>query len=245
MHLPAAVQSNHEVSVFAPLISFALSTLVVLAVGAPNAVAQDAAPTAAPITPPGWRWLTDAPAQPQRGGPGGVTPTTFEFSPMAPGWHVTMGPGALLYPGDGSLSGRFALEAVMILFPEPTEAEYGVFVGGSALEGARARWTAFVVRGDGSAAVLQHAAGRTQELLAWTKRAAVVARGESGNARNVIRVRAEPDSVRFLVNEIVVHSWPRSALSIDGQYGMRIGRGVNIHITNVDVTRRLAPFPSR
>jgi len=219
--------------------------MLLLAAAARSVAAQEAPRAAAPVTPAGWLWRTDAPAQPQRGGPAGVTASTFEFSPMAPGWHVTMGPGALLYPSDGSLSGRFALESVMILFPEPTEAEYGIFVGGAALDGAGARWLAFVVRGDGSAAVLRHAAGRTEHVMPWTKFPAVVARGSSGNARNVVGLRAEPDSVRFVVNEIVVRSWPRSELSVDGAYGMRIGRGVNIHITNLDVTRRLAPFPSR
>jgi hypothetical protein len=166
---------------------------------------------------------------------------------MAPGWHVTMGPGALLYHADERLSGRFALEATMILFPDPTDAEYGIFVGGETLDGADARWTAFVVRADGGAAVLRHDGGRTQLLLPWTTHAAVVSRGanEKTMARNLVAVRAEPDSVRFVVNDIVLHTWPRSALSLDGHYGLRIGRAVNIHVTNLDVTRRLAPYPGR
>ena len=58
-------------------------------------------------------------------------------------------------------------------------------------------------------------------------------------------VRAEPDSVRFLVNGVRVSAWPRAALQVDGSYGFRIGAGANLHITNLDLTRRLAPFPAR
>lgn len=195
-------------------------------------------------TPEGWRWRTDSPAEPQSS-QGAVSGSSFRFTPMAPGWHVTMGPGAVLFDPRESLSGRFALSATLILFPEPTEAEYGVFVGGAALDGAEAAWTAFVVRGDGNAAVLHHVAGRTETLLPWTRYDAVVSRGSNGTAQNLVAVRAEPDSVRFAINDIVVATFARSALNLDGQFGLRIGRGVNMHITNLDATRRFAPYPRR
>lgn len=176
---------------------------------APNAAAQDTPRAAAPVTPAGWQWRTDAPARPQRGGPEGVSASTFEFHRWRQAGTSRWAPARSSIPAAG------------------------------------ARWKAFVVRGDGHAAVLRHANGRTEELVPWVRHNAVVARGESGNARNVVRLRAEPDSVRFMVNDIVLQSWPRSAMSVDGRFGLRIGRDVNIHITNLDVMRRLAPFPSR
>jgi hypothetical protein len=51
--------------------------------------------------------------------------------------------------------------------------------------------------------------------------------------------------VRFVVNGERVAAWPRASLAVDGAYGFRIGGGVNLHITNLDVTRRVAPFPRR
>ena len=197
---------------------------------------------AAPLTPAGWLWRTDRPASPQAGGTGNVTESRFEFSPMAPGWHVTMGPGGVLYDPENRGSGRFEVSAQFFLFPEPSNEEYGVFIGGTDLGGQGARWTAFVIRGDGSAAVFDNAAGVSREVMGWTKHAAVVPRDTNGLARNTVEVRAEPDTVRFFVNGTRVAQFPRLDLLADGQFGLRIGRAVNIHVTNLDIRRRLAPY---
>jgi hypothetical protein len=137
------------------------------------------------------------------------------------------------------------LEGELILFPDASENEYGVFVGGSGLDGDGAAWTAFVVRADGQAAVMRRQGGATTLLMPWTAHAAVKVRVSGATAKNIVSVRAEPDSVRFLVNGERMAAWPRRALEVEGHYGFRIGRGVNLHITNLDVTRRLAPFPVR
>jgi hypothetical protein len=199
---------------------------------------------AAPLTPAGWDWRTDAPASPRRG-TDPATAGTFEFSRMAPGWHVTMGPGGVLYDPSQRAEGRFVVEGEMILFPDASEEEYGVLVGGGDLGGAAATWIAFVVRADGSAAVMQYAGGAASMVLPWTRSAGVKVRATGATAKNFVTVRAEPDSVRFLVNGERIGAWARTAMPVDGSIGFRIGRGVNLHITNLDLTRRLAPFPVR
>lgn len=196
------------------------------------------------LTPTGWSWRTDRPATPRRG-EGSGSDSTFEFSPMAPGWHVTMGPGGVLHAPGERLEGRFILEGELILFPDASENEYGVFIGGAGLDGEAARWTAFVVRADGQAAVIRSEGGATSMLMPWAAHAGVKARVAGASAKNIVTVRAEPDSVRFLVNGTRIAAWPASAFATDGAYGFRIGRAVNLHITNLDATRRLAPFPRR
>lgn len=52
------------------------------------------------------------------------------------------------------------------------------------------------------------------------------------------------DSVRMFVNGTRVGAWPRRTLAVDGTYGFRIGKGTNLHITNLDPTRRHVPFPA-
>lgn len=223
-----------------------LSTVVVaagLAVVPSNARAQQAnAPRPAPD---GWRWSPDAPARPLNLGNSAVADSVFEFVNMAPGWHITMGPGAALYDPRERAEGRFVVQSDLILFPNASANEYGVFVGGRDLEGPGKEWFAFVVRSDGSAAVMHRAGAETHLLLPWTKHEAVKPLPAGGSATNVVAVRAEPDSVRFVVNGTRVAAFPRAALAVDGAFGFRIGQGVNLHITNLDVTRRLAPFPAR
>ena len=75
--------------------------------------------------------------------------------------------------------------------------------------------------------------------------AAVKPKPEGNTVTNVLSVRAEPDSVRFLVTSERITAFARADLNVDGPFGFRIGKGVNLHITNLDVTRRLAPFPAR
>jgi hypothetical protein len=198
----------------------------------------------APITlsaqgaPEGSRWQLDAPAE-HVGRKDDFTAGTFSFVSMAPGWHVTMGPGGLLFDPRNVIRGRFTLQSRIALFPGEGNAEYGVFVGGTALESAAATWTAFVVRRDGSAAVLRHGGGRTAELVPWTKRAAV----KEGAAANVVRVSLDT-AVHFAVNDSVIVTLPRDKVAPEGVFGFRIGSALNMHITTLDVTHRLAPVPS-
>jgi hypothetical protein len=199
---------------------------------------------AVPITlsaqgaPEGSRWLLDAPAE-HVGRKDDLTSATFSFVSMAPGWHVTMGPGGLLFDPRNVIRGRFTLQSRIALFPGEGNAEYGVFVGGTALESAAPAWTAFVVRRDGSAAVLRHSAGRTDELVPWTKHAGV----KSGTAANTVRVSLDT-AVHFAVNDSAIVTLPRDKVGTGGVFGFRIGPALNMHITTLDVTHRLAPVPA-
>jgi hypothetical protein len=199
---------------------------------------------AAPAAPTSWQWRLDAPARLQNGTSVAVD-SIFRFEDMAPGWHVTMGPGGFLYDPANSASGRFAVQAEMILFPSSSNEEFGLFIGGrdQTAGGEAVSW--FVVRRDGKTSAHSSTAGQYQVLSDWTSHEAVKPLAANGSVRTVVRVLAEPDSVRFFIDGTRVGAWARGALPVDGVYGFRIGRGANLHITNLDITRRHAPFPSR
>ncbi len=224
---------------FARVVTLGLTTAA-LVLSPTRALAQ-AAP-AQKSAPPGWAWALDKPARWYTGGK--VTPadSLFEFVPMAPGWHVTMGPGAALFDQRATVDGRFIVSADLVLFPDASSNEYGLFLGGKGLETAGKEWYAFVVRRDGSFAVMHRAGAETHMVMPWAKHEAVKPRADGATVTNVVAVRAEPDSIRFTVNGTRVATFARSALDVDGPFGFRIGDGVNLHITNLDVTRRVAPF---
>lgn len=209
------------------------STLLVLAASLTHAQLQ---------TPSDWRWRTDEPAKlvAQQKVPEG----SWRFVAMPPGWHVTTGPGTLLYHPDETASGRYALEAETFLFPGTSEEPFGVFVGGQGLEGSSpAEYTAFVVRRDGQAAVIRRTAGEARVLVPWTRHEAILAHTGKGTAKNVLRVEVNPGDARFLVNGQEVATVPGERLQADGRFGFRIGSGIDLHISTLDVTRRLAPPP--
>ncbi len=202
---------------------------------------------AAPAAPEGWRWTLDRPARQSAGGKAIGTDSLFEFTRMAPGWHLTMGPGAIVHDPREQADHRFVLTAELILFPDASmDGEYGVFAGGRALDAPGSmEWYAFVVRGDGSAAVMHRAGAETRMVMPWTRHASVKPRPDGATVTNTLQLRAEPDSVRFLVNGERITAFARADLDVNGPFGFRVGTRVNLHITNLDVTRRLAPFPQR
>jgi hypothetical protein len=218
--------------------------VALLAVTPADMIGQQAT---APAGPPGWSWSLDRAARMSAGGKAIGTDSLFEFALMAPGWHLTMGPGGVVFDPREKADHRYVLTAELILFPDASmDAEYGIFVGGMALESAADKqWYAFVVRGDGSAAVLHRAGPETHLVMPWTKHAAVKPRPADATVTNVVQLRAEPDSIRFLVNGERITAFARADLNVNGPFGFRVGKGINLHITNLDVTRRLAPFPSR
>lgn len=191
--------------------------------------------------PAGWKWVPDAPARHSTA----LDPKPGEwlFGQMPPGWHITTGPGVVLFEPGTTARGRFVLEAETFLFPGDSAEGYGLLLGGRDLESAGARYLAFLVRRDGSAAVERMAGaepGRTA-LVAWTRHGAILPQAGKDTAKNVLRVEVEADAATFLVNGAVVAELPRGADDFDGLVGFRIGAAINVHITNLDVTARRAP----
>jgi hypothetical protein len=116
---------------------------------------------------------------------------------------------------------------------------YGIFVGGRDLDATRS-YVAFLVRRDGSAAIESVDSGRIVALHPWTKAPAGVAGAAAGEVKNVLRVEAEAAAVTFLVNGQKVADVPRDGQRFDGVVGLRIGENLNLHVTNLDLTHRLA-----
>jgi hypothetical protein len=200
--------------------------------------------TAQLTTPTDWKWRQDV-AAPLAAGLK-MEPGSWVFVQMPPGWHVTTGPGVLLYPTThGDIGGNFSLEAEVYLFPGESADEYGVFLGGQDVEtSASPDYSAFVLRRDGQASVLRRRAGQTTPLAAWQRHDAIVP-GKSGDepVKNVLKVDIDPQNATLWVNGTKVLAVPRADLRADGRVGFRIGKDLNLHITSLNVTRKLAPVP--
>lgn len=215
------------------------AALAVMAGGAvPGPVAAQSAP------PAGWRWVTDRPAA----AAADASDSAFVFSTMPPGWHVTMGPGGLLVAPSGPAAGRFALESSLFLFPGTSEEGVGLFFGGTAVEAGKP-WTAFVMRRDGSTAVMRDGgsgSGTLTWLRQWSRHDSLPAMPSDGEPHAYkLRVEGEAGVVHFKVNGHTVQSIPRDSAMVDGQFGFRVGRDLNLHVTSLDYIQRLAPPGAR
>ena len=85
---------------------------------------------------------------------------------MPPGFHVTTGPGTVLFHPDHAGKGNFSVEAEVFLFPGDSPSDYGIFVGGRDLDPAKSpSYIAFLVRRDGKASVLR--LGGMSPIVDW------------------------------------------------------------------------------
>jgi hypothetical protein len=190
-------------------------------------------------TPGDWKWIPDTPAKVIDTGQ--AKPDAMLFVAMPPGWHITQGPGALLYQPDYQGRGNFAVEAEMFLFPDSSTEEYGVFLGGKALDaGAGRTYLAFVGRRDGQAAVLERKATGVVPVFNWTASAVAPQKGPDA-VKNVFTVEVGTSELTFSANGTVVTKLPRASVAVDGALGLRAGKGINLHVSRLDLTHRLAP----
>lgn len=181
--------------------------------------------------PAGWKWLTDPAA----------ADTAWSFDRMPPGWHLTTGPAVLAWDESAACDGRYAVESQMVLFPSSQNEGYGVFVAGRGLEGTEAHYVAFLVRRDGAAGVFRVQAGRSEPLRDWAPAPSVRALTGSETVSNTLRVEVEGAEAVFRVNGEEVARIPGESVNGGGHVGFRVLAGVNVHITTLDVLRRLAP----
>ncbi|HUF48790.1 MAG TPA: hypothetical protein VMM93_13315 [Vicinamibacterales bacterium] len=209
-----------------------------------------APPSAQFKTPTDWKWRTDGPAALVVEG----SKTTevaagreWFFVAMPPGWHVTTGPGAVLYPPDYLGRGNFGVEAEVFLFPGESQEGYGVFAGGRDLEEGRApSYLAFVARRDGRAGIFVRTAAGLTPLVDWVENDAVLPNlGGTDAVKNVLRVEVGPAEIQFSANGKPIASTPRTPHDLAGHVGFRVGARVNLHASRLDVTYRLAPVPPK
>lgn len=217
--------------------------LAALLVGIPLVGFAPARVSAQVAPPPGWRWATDHPARMTN--EWNMPDSTWRFVQMPPGWHITTRPGALMYDPAIQAAGSYVLESVQILFPGTTQSGYGLFFGGRDLESPSAHYVLFLVRRDGHIAVERRRDSTTTPLVPWTPAPSVEQVTGDNTARNVLRVAVRPDSVIFAVNAVPVAAYARAGETLDGFFGFRTGPGLNLHVTTLDYTRRLAPVPKK
>ena len=108
---------------------------------------------------------------------------------------------------------------------------------------AAPEYVAFVLRRDGHAAILRQGGGSPTAVSAWQRHAAILAGKPADNVKNVLRVDVDPVNATLSVNGEKVVSVPRAGIGGDGRIGFRIGKDMNLHISSLNVTRRLAPVP--
>ena len=193
--------------------------------------AQQKAPDAAAWAPPaGWTVWTDAKDSSK-------SAADTKFVTMGAGFHVTSGPAAIYYNSSHTATGMFTVKATFGQRTRPAMGHseaYGVFVGGSNLrDNAKQSYLYLVVRDDGMFYVAHRAGANVHKVSDWSANDAVKKAAENGSATNEVAIQVAADSVHMMVNGQKVKSIAKTAGFItDGQYGLRVNHGLNVHIGN-------------
>ncbi|HWL38750.1 MAG TPA: hypothetical protein VNO75_00805 [Gemmatimonadaceae bacterium] len=179
--------------------------------------------------PSGYVGRTDRPDQQLSGA---------KYAVSGNGWDVTTGPPHILYRPADTASGAYTVSTTIDQLAAPAHPEaYGVFVGGTGLDGANQRYLYFLVRGTGEMLAKVRDGATTRNVFDWRKSAAVPTANSSGQASYNLAVRVASDSVRFLVNGRQAAAAAAAGLPTSGVYGLRINHNLHVKAMPTTVTR--------
>jgi hypothetical protein len=186
--------------------------------------------------PPTWQLRLD---DPDRG-----SVEDIWYVDMPPGWHITTGPAAILWDPADTTNGDFRIESESYLFdPEGRREGFGIFFGGSNLQGEAQSYTYFLIREGGEFIIKERRGSETPTIVPWTSNEAIVSfatkPADTHTAKNILAVVAQGDLLNFFVNGAEVASLPRDRVPTQGVVGFRVNHSVNLHISTLDITSRV------
>lgn len=165
--------------------------------------------------------------------------TNVKLVDMAPGWHIWLGPATIFYQAADTASGNAHLVGLFHVTPPiATHPEsYGLFFGGTDLQGPNQAYTYFLIRADGKFLIKRRMGDKTTTVMPWTANPAVNAAGADGTATNELSVLIKDGTVSFLANGKEVHSAKAADLDTKGVVGARINHNLSIHLEKLQVHR--------
>jgi len=175
--------------------------------------------------PPGWNVRTERNA-----------PTTnVKFIAMGNrgDLHTTVGPAAIYWRDQDTVSGDYHVVAKLIQMKNPAHPEaFGLLIGGRNLADSTQRYTYFLVRPiDGKFSIRRRAsyAARPTAVVEWTASDAIV-KGDSGEAANELSVEVRGGRARFMVNGKEVYAGNAADLDVNGVVGYRVNHNLDVHL---------------
>lgn len=112
---------------------------------------------------------------------------------------------------------------------------YGLFIGGTDLQGPKQQYTYFLVRQDGQFIIKRRVGGETKTIRDWTATESVAKLDAQGPSINALSIVVGP-TVRFLVNAAAVATEPATSVDTEGVAGLRVNHNLDLHVDAFAVT---------
>lgn len=203
--------------------------------GDPDKLVQDGG-----VLVKGWTGRIDPQAEKQ-----GRKITDAKFFAMGDALHVTAGPPATYWNPAHVASGSYTVRATFTQTKAPTHPEaYGLFMGGTKLEGGDQNYLYCVVFGTGMYSIKHRFGGEVHSLVDRKANDALRKADAAGKATNEVAWKVDAQSVSCVINGVAVETFPRADLigpgkleSTDGVYGIRVNHNLDVHIVGFAMTK--------
>jgi hypothetical protein len=166
----------------------------------------------------------------------GDAASVLNFMAMGSGVHATTaGRGAAIFWQPASMTkGNYTISASFTQAePSNHPNAYGLFFGGSDLDGPNQRYSYFVIREGGQFMIRKRMGAEVPIVVDWSGHDAINELDAQGRATNTLAVEVGGSQVRFLVNGTEVSTQPQSAVDTAGTTGLRVNHFLNVHIDNL------------
>src|SRR5882762_8009052 len=164
----------------------------------------------------------------------------IKFVTMGSGFHATNPQAAVYWNPANTAAGAYTLKGTFTLMkPSGHNNYYGLVFGGSGLEGPQQSYLYFVVAQNGTWLIKRRDGDATNTVSPKTPSDAVKKPDASGKSTNALEVRVGADKIDFVVNDVVVHSEPKSGAmaKTDGIYGIRVNHLLEVQVDGLAVSK--------
>ena len=186
--------------------------------------------------PQGWKMRVDrstAASDPD-------APGDIKFVTMGSGYHATNPQAAVYWNPASTAAGAYTLKGTFTLMkPSGHNNYYGLVFGGSGLEGSQQSYLYFVVAQNGTWLIKRRDGDATSNVAPKTPNDAVKKPDAGGKSTNALEVRVGADKIDFVVNDVVVHTEPKSGATAktDGIYGIRVNHLLEVQVDGLAVAK--------
>ena len=155
-----------------------------------------------------------------------------KIMPMGGGFHVMMGgTNAIFWNPANEAKGAFHLSATFT--QSKPNAEHpegaGLVFNGANLDKENQSYVYFLVR-DGKYLINHRAGNEVHKIVPWTAHSAIAKADASGKTTNKLAVLVVDNDVRYMVNDVVVHTQKRDYMKPDGIVGFRVNMHLDMHV---------------
>lgn len=183
----------------------------------------------------GWKVRPDG----SPGASAATTSSTLAVAPTEKGFHLTGGPGVIFDPKN-TVKPIYRVRATFTQLKAPAKKTYyGLFFGGSDMDGTTPAYVYFAIAQDGSF-LIRHREGDKIDEMDTSLHYAIKKPDAGGKSVNILEVQVAPTAVSYLVNGAVVDATPtRSAIAgnsftvaekIGGIVGVRSDDQVDVQV---------------